>query len=295
MKLIKTPLLALAIASPMAVVASAHAEVAGSHNTGVATDPAAIESTRKLGDRSYSPYANRPFPVRPLWGDQHVHTSWSFDAGLVCTIGVEEALRFARGEQVESTFGVPVKLSRPLDWIVMTDHSDSLGFTSAIRAGNKELMTDELLQGWNKAMNSGDLQQIVPVAMDAIQRQGKGTLPEVAMDPAFLLQKPTQSRFGIVSVGAAQRKRFANRLRFTGQSGWVSGKLEFWESATPPPPDSEPVTRPGLRTPNTPLLLQSSNLWTNPAWGMAKVMGPSGDAPRSTQVGDGIRTQPVSA
>jgi len=154
--------------------------------TGIAVDPAAIESTRRLGDRSYSPYANRTFPVQPLWGDQHVHTSWSFDAGFICTLGVEEALRFARGEQVESTYGVPVRLSRPLDWIVMTDHSDSLGFTSEIRAGNTKLMADNLLKEWNKAMNSGELEQIIPVAMDAIQRQGQGTLPEIAMDSGFL-------------------------------------------------------------------------------------------------------------
>jgi hypothetical protein len=186
-----TALIAFFVALPMAAVIPVHAENQTGHTmtsttTGIAIDPAAIESTRRLGDRSYSPYANRKFPVRPLWGDQHVHTSWSFDAGFVCTLGVEEALRFARGEQVNSTYGVPVRLSRPLDWIVMTDHSDSLGFTSEIRSGNKELMANDLLKDWNKAMNSGDLEQIVPAAMDAIQRQGGGTLPEIAMDPGFL-------------------------------------------------------------------------------------------------------------
>ncbi len=149
-------------------------------------DPAAIKETRRLGSRSYSPYAMRKFPARPLWGDQHVHTGWSFDAGFLCSLGPEEALRFARGEEVQSTFGVPVRLSRPLDWLVMTDHSDSLGFTSEVRAGNEELMNDELLAKWNKAMNSDDVDASVSVAMDAIQMQGKGTLPEVAKDPEFL-------------------------------------------------------------------------------------------------------------
>ncbi|BCX49647.1 conserved hypothetical protein [Haloferula helveola] len=164
--------------------ASASAETA--HSSDVTVDPAAIQETKQLGDRSFSPYANRKFPTRPLWGDQHLHTSWSFDAGFVCTIGVEEALRFARGETVETTYGVPAQLSRPLDWVVMTDHSDSLGFTSEIRAGNEELMKDKLLKKWNETMASGDLDAITAVAMDAIQRQGKGTLPEAAKDPEFL-------------------------------------------------------------------------------------------------------------
>ncbi len=149
-------------------------------------DPAALQETRRLGPRSFSPYANREFPTRPYWGDQHLHTSWSFDAGFVCTLGVEEALRFARGEQVNSTYGVPARLSRPLDWVVMTDHSDSMGFTSEIRAGNEDLMQEDLLKKWNQVMNGDDFDAIVATAMDAIQRQGNGTLPEVAKDPDFL-------------------------------------------------------------------------------------------------------------
>jgi hypothetical protein len=156
------------------------------HTMDVTINPAAIKATKRLGNRSFSPYANREFPPRPLWGDQHVHTSWSFDAGFACTIGVEAALRFARGEQVESTYGMPARLSRPLDWLVMTDHSDSLGFTTEIRNGNQELMADDLLKQWNRAMNSGDLDQIIPAAMDAIQSQGNGTLPVVAKDPGLL-------------------------------------------------------------------------------------------------------------
>lgn len=180
-------LLILSTLVTLPLIAGAKSDTStGAHCMDVTINPAAIRATKRLSDRSFSPYANRKFPTRPLWGDQHVHTSWSFDAGFACTLGVEEALRFARGEQVESTYGVPAQLSRPLDWLVMTDHSDSLGFTSEIRAGNKELMGDDLMKKWNKAMNSGDLDQIIPVAMDAIQRQGEGTLPQVAKDTDFL-------------------------------------------------------------------------------------------------------------
>ena len=46
----------------------------------------------------YSPYAGRDFPTRPFFGDTHVHTATSFDAGAFgTTLGPRDAYRFARG------------------------------------------------------------------------------------------------------------------------------------------------------------------------------------------------------
>jgi hypothetical protein len=74
---------------------------------------------------AYSPYAGRNFPTQVYWGDTHVHTDNSLDAnGFGARIGPEEALRFARGEEVMSSSGELFKLSRPLDWLVVADHSD---------------------------------------------------------------------------------------------------------------------------------------------------------------------------
>ncbi|NOS35482.1 MAG: DUF3604 domain-containing protein, partial [Deltaproteobacteria bacterium] len=68
--------------------------------------------------KTYSPYAQRSFPSKVYWGDTHVHTALSPDAGLFGnTLGIEEAYRFARGEEVTSSAGLPTKLSRPLDWL----------------------------------------------------------------------------------------------------------------------------------------------------------------------------------
>lgn len=40
----------------------------------------------------YSPYAGRNFPTRPLFGDTHLHTSLSLDAGMTgCILGPEDA------------------------------------------------------------------------------------------------------------------------------------------------------------------------------------------------------------
>ncbi len=78
---------------------------------------------RAHGGKQFSPYAGRSFPTKVLWGDTHTHTSVSVDAGTMCTVGQEDAYRFARGEEVTSTGGLRAKLSRPLDFLVISDHA----------------------------------------------------------------------------------------------------------------------------------------------------------------------------
>ena len=85
---------------------------------------------------SYSPYAGRNFPTLVYWGDTHLHTNLSLDArAFGNTVGVEDAYRFARGEEVTATHGERVKLSRPLDWLVIADHSDGVGAMNEIIKG----------------------------------------------------------------------------------------------------------------------------------------------------------------
>ena len=45
----------------------------------------------------FSPYAGRAFPTRVLFGDTHLHTAVSVDAGTMNRLGQEDAFRFARG------------------------------------------------------------------------------------------------------------------------------------------------------------------------------------------------------
>jgi hypothetical protein len=114
-------------------------------------NPAATASA--FPGRGFSPYAGRHYPTRPLWGDQHVHTGWSVDAGAFgATLGPEEALRFARGEEIMSSMGLPAKLSRPLDWVAVTDHSDAAGVIFEIKDGNPELMADPQAKRWHDMM-----------------------------------------------------------------------------------------------------------------------------------------------
>ena len=135
--------------------------------------------------RGFSPYADRNYPTQVFWGDQHVHTGWSVDAGAFgATLGPEEALRFARGEQVTSSLGRPVKLSRPLDWVAVTDHSDAAGVIFEIRDGNPELMADEQPRRWHDMMAAG---QGVQAASEMIAAQSNNNVPASMKDPRLAM------------------------------------------------------------------------------------------------------------
>ena len=133
----------------------------------------------------YSPYAGRNYPERVYFGDEHVHTAWSVDAGGTgTTLGPEEAVRFARGEEVVSTSGQPVKLGKPLDWIAVTDHSDGMGVITEIKAGNAEMMQDATIKRWHDMFAKGG-QDAKSAVMELIAAQSTKKLPPLIMDPKF--------------------------------------------------------------------------------------------------------------
>jgi len=104
-------------------------------------DPEEVLSKAYTG-KSYSPYADRGFPTMPLWGDTHLHTANSFDAGAFgARLLPDDAFRFARGGQVTSSTGVPARLSRPLDWLVVADHSDNMGFFPDLYSGKQNIVS----------------------------------------------------------------------------------------------------------------------------------------------------------
>ncbi|MBW2313037.1 MAG: DUF3604 domain-containing protein, partial [Deltaproteobacteria bacterium] len=73
--------------------------------------------------------AQAPNPLKNVyWGDTHVHTHESFDAALFgTTLTIEDAYRFARGEALRSDGGERMQLSRPLDFVAITDHAEGFG------------------------------------------------------------------------------------------------------------------------------------------------------------------------
>ena len=99
---------------------------------------------------TYSPYPAKTFPNRVYFGDTHLHTSYSADAGMAgAIVGPEEAYRFARGEEVKSNSGLPVKLLRPLDFLVIADHAENLGLAPMIAESDPGLLKSE----WGKKVH----------------------------------------------------------------------------------------------------------------------------------------------
>ncbi len=134
---------------------------------------------------SYSPYAGRSFPTEVYWGDTHVHTDNSLDAkGFGAVLDVETAYRFARGEEVLSNTGIPIQLSRPLDWLVVSDHSDGMGAMKEIFAGNPNLMADPQVREWNRAMSAGGAAAF-DATMEVINAFSQGVIPAVVLDRDF--------------------------------------------------------------------------------------------------------------
>ena len=168
----------------------------------LATQGAAAQDTIQVGDLQitsedvadafepgYSPYGGRGFPTRVFWGDTHLHTSNSLDArALGVSLDPADAYQFARGEEVRSTHGQLLKLSRPLDWLVVSDHSDAMGAMNEIVRGNPLLMRDPTLRDWNQRINAGG-QSSLDAAMEVIATFAGLTgevVPEAATDPDFV-------------------------------------------------------------------------------------------------------------
>jgi Protein of unknown function (DUF3604) len=104
----------------------------------------------------YSPYAGRSYPRRVYWGDTHLHTSLSMDAGAFgCRLLPKDAYFFAKGNEITSSTGQRVRLSRPLDFLVVADHSDNMGFFPDLFAGKPELLADPQGRRWYDMIQSG--------------------------------------------------------------------------------------------------------------------------------------------
>ncbi len=138
---------------------------------------------------AYSPYAGRSFPEQPLWGDSHLHTSLSMDAGgFGNRLGLRDAYRFARGEQVIASSGQPVRLARSLDWLAITDHSDGMGLINDILAASPLVTSYEQGARWSKGMRAGG-QEAVNATLDLIAAGSQGTV-----DPDMLANYSPGSR-----------------------------------------------------------------------------------------------------
>ena len=133
----------------------------------------------------YSPYADVSYPRQVLWGDTHLHTTNSLDARILgVTLDVEDAYRFARGEQVTATSGQPARLARPLDFLVVTDHSDAMGVMDKLLGGDPALLKHAELRDIHDGLRAGG--DAALEAFDVIRRVLDGDYSGAFLDPAIM-------------------------------------------------------------------------------------------------------------
>ncbi len=125
---------------------------------------------------AYSPPAGRNFPTRPFFGDTHLHTSFSMDAGAFgARLTPQDGYRFAKGQEITASTGQRVKLSRPLDFLVVADHSDNMGFFPQLFAGKPELLSDQTGRRWYDLIQTG---KGAEAAIEIITSFSQGTFPK---------------------------------------------------------------------------------------------------------------------
>jgi hypothetical protein len=160
--------------------------------------------------KSYSPYAERGFPSRPLWGDTHLHTSTSFDAGAFGNrLDADAAYRFAKGGEVTATMGSPVRLSRPLDWLAVTDHSDNMGLFDLIYAQDPAITSDAEGNRIATAVAEGG-EAAVGAALELIDAYSRGTAisPALAVNAGSKLYRSVWQRQLAAAEAANEPGRF---------------------------------------------------------------------------------------
>ena len=107
---------------------------------------------------TYSPYNKDDYPKNVYFGDTHLHTSYSTDAGLFGAIkGPDTAYRFAKGEVVTSSTGSKTKLNRPLDFLVISDHAENLGLAPMMAENNPMVLENEWGKKITKLYKDGKL------------------------------------------------------------------------------------------------------------------------------------------
>lgn len=125
----------------------------------------------------FSPYVDKKNTRRLLWGDTHVHTSYSTDAALLGnTLDPEQAYRFARGETVRSSSGLRARLIQPLDFLVVADHSENLGLAPMMAESTPELLLSEFGQQLHALYRSGEMLKAMTF-YDGQVAQGRDPLP----------------------------------------------------------------------------------------------------------------------
>lgn len=118
---------------------------------------------------------DKGYPSQVYFGDTHLHTALSMDAGAFGNrLGMDEAYQFARGDEVTSTTGIKTRLQKPLDFLVVADHSDGMGFFPDLMAEKAHVMKFDEAKAWKKMIDEGKGGE---AALDIIKKFSQGEFP----------------------------------------------------------------------------------------------------------------------
>ncbi len=121
-----------------------------------AVNEAPSSETRAVVKNKQAPCADYEVNRMALFGDVHVHTSYSFDAAANSTGATpEDAQRYAQGEAIPffpvSDEGVPTgtaQIDRPLDFLAVTDHGEFLGERALCRTKDSPMYDTKFCQNY---------------------------------------------------------------------------------------------------------------------------------------------------
>jgi len=140
-------------------VASVLAALALMPGPSLAEAPGEIKPSDLTSLKHFSPYAFRSVPDQVFFGDMHIHSNLSPDAGLLGTsLTAADVFRAARGDTVISNTGQPFRLVRPLDFLVLTDHAEAMGLAPMVREGNPVLLSSSRGREVYEAFKAGGQQ-----------------------------------------------------------------------------------------------------------------------------------------
>lgn len=109
-----------------------------------------VHATGNASDTTYSTGVDTDYPKHVFFGDLHLHSNISADAHSMgnLLLSSADAYRFARGEKVMASNGLPAQLKRPLDFLSVTDHAEFMGLYRMFTIEDPRLMNSDLGKAW---------------------------------------------------------------------------------------------------------------------------------------------------
>ena len=130
----------------------------------------AAQPNSHANTETYSTGVGTDYPKQVFFGDLHLHSNISADAHSMgnLLLSSADAYRFARGEKVVASNGLPAQLKRPLDFLSVTDHAEFMGIYRLFRLEDPRLMETDLGKAWlSRYDTKPDLDEPDPTALMA--------------------------------------------------------------------------------------------------------------------------------